>query len=263
MQECVAFFIKLNQMKNLIEKMPLIWNVTCGVSTLVSLGLLVFGDKNAVIIGLSVFCIALLAIVFFIVKGIRDFTKNMNEEDHIRIYTDIKYCTEDSNSIEYEVYKTVQSKKYILDGIVHKYKWSGNQKPVITSKLQTITSKKEFADPDEYDEVFLKFDTPLFYNDVGVIHFNCEINDSDHSSDTFVACKITSYSELLHFRIILKYKPKGYNKPAYLYRRKLIVKTQPVEERLEPIPFDNSSKSYEYIKERPDIGYCYILRWER
>ena len=42
-------------MKGFKNKMSWIWNTLCGVSSVVSLGLLIFGNEHAVIIALSVF----------------------------------------------------------------------------------------------------------------------------------------------------------------------------------------------------------------
>lgn len=251
-------------MKNIVKNIPLFWNIVCGASSLVSLGLLIFGSKNAVIIALSFFSLSLLILLIVLIRAINSYLKIGKDVSHIRIYTDIKYETNDGYNIDYNTYRIIQSKCVLLQKIDHGFKWSGSKTPKISSSLQELCGINSKGDKDdEYDEAYLKFQTPLLYNETAVVHFRAEMDDSDEKSDTMISYKVSSYSELIHFRVILKNKGNNYMQKAKVYTRKIGSDTLSKEKNIETIPFDQNTKSYEYIKERPEIGYFYILRWER
>lgn len=251
-------------MKNITKNIPLFWNVICGLSSLISLGLLIFGNKNAIIIALSFFCISLLIVLVVIIRAINNYLKIGKESEYIRIYTDIKYETEDGYHINYDTYRIIQSKCIMLQKINHGFKWSGTKSAEISSKLQDYCGTREGIDKDiEYDTAILKFTVPLLYNETGVVHFNAKMDDSDEKSDTMVSYKASYYSELIHFRVILKHKGNDYNKKAIVYMKKIDCNVIAKEKEIATIPFDHNTKSFEYIKERPEVGYFYILKWER
>lgn len=262
----IAFIIynKKENMKNIVKNIPLFWNIVCGLSSILSLGLLIFGDNNAIIIALSFFCVSLLTLLIVLIRAINSYLRTGKDSDHIRIYTDIKYETNDGYKINYDTYRIIQSKCVLLQKIDHGFKWSGTKGAKISSKLQQFSGVKQVGDKDaEYDTATLLFEPPLLYNETGVVHFNAELDDSDERSDTMVSYKVSSYSELIHFRVILKHKSADYNKKAVVFRKKINNNVLCKEVEMETIPFDHKTKSFEYIKERPEVGYFYILRWER
>ena len=78
-----------------------------------------------------------------------------------------------------------------------------------------------------------------------------------------ISYKVSSYAEFIHFRVILKYKSDDCKEKAKVYKKKINSNTICREIEIATIPFDNKTKSYEFLQERPDIGYFYILRWDR
>lgn len=249
-------------MKNITKRIPFFWNMVCGVATLLSLGLAIWGNSHAVIIVLSFFCVSLLVLLIVLLKAINSYLKSSRDSDYIRIYTDVKYETTDGYHIDYSNYRIVQSKCILLQKIEHGFKWSGTQRPKISSDLQDVLGVNMGKD-NEYDTVTLGFQSPLLYNETAVVHFRAEIDDSDEKSEPMISYKVSTYSELIHFRVVLKHKGNDYNKKAKVFIRPINSSTMCREKEIATIIFDKNTKSYEYIKERPDIGYFYILRWER
>lgn len=249
-------------MKRLNKNLSLIWNAICGISSVVSLGFLIFGDKNAVVIALSVFVFCLLTLLFVLVRAINTYFRTTSDADHDRIYTDIRYETSDGYNIDYDIYRIIQSKVPLLHQINHGFKWSGTKSPKITSDLQELSFIQKGALEDDFDIACLKFNQPLKYNETAVVHFRAELDDSDEKSDTMISYKVSSFSELIHFRVILRYKGDDYRATAKVYMRRIGAPVNKLKE-IDTIPFDHQTKSFEFLKERPEIGYLYILKWER
>ena len=249
-------------MKRLNRNLSFIWNAACGISSLVSLGFLIFGDKNAVIIALSVFVLCLLVLLCALVKAINTYFRATSDADHDRIYTDIRYETSDGYNIDYNIYRIIQSKVPLLHQINHGFKWSGTKSPKVTSDLQELSFIQKGAMEDDFDTACLKFEQPLRYNETAVVHFRAELDDSDEKSETMISYKVSSFSELIHFRVILRHKGEDYREKAKVYMKRIGASVNKLKE-IDTIPFDTQTKSYEFLKERPEIGYLYILKWER
>ncbi len=81
-------------------------------------------------------------------------------------------------------------------------------------------------------------------------------------SDTYVSNRIIQEVDIIHYRIILKYKPENYDVNAVLEKRK-INSINSNFEKVEEIGFDNITKSYEYHLLKPDLGFIYRIIWER
>lgn len=259
----MLFFIDKcrNTMKQLPKNIPFIWNILCGVSSLLSLGLLIFGDKNAVIVALTFFCLSLISINILIVKAVSEYLKIGRSAESDIISIDIKYETSDGYNIDYNVYKVIQSKSILLKELKHGFKWTGSKEPKISSNLQECINTKHNIDDDSFNFACLNLKTPLYYNQTALLHFRAEMNDSDQRSETMISCKVSSFIEIIKFRVILKHI--NYDSKAKLYKRKINSLTLNKEKEIATIPFDINTKTYEYIQERPEIGFFYILRWER
>ena len=61
----------------------------------------------------------------------------------------------------------------------------------------------------------------------------------------------------------LNISPMTVKRKQRFIRKKINSNTICREIEIATIPFDNKTKSYEFLQERPDIGYFYILRWDR
>lgn len=88
-------------MKNITKKIPFLWNVICGIATLLSLGFLIWGNSHAIIIVLSFLCVSLFVLLVVLLRAINSYLKSSRDSDHIRIYTDVKYETTDGYHIDY------------------------------------------------------------------------------------------------------------------------------------------------------------------
>lgn len=234
------------------------------LASLASLGglLVIFlQDKDAIFFALLFFCLMLFifttALVYTLFKIIGQNTHPFESKS-----TFVKYETFDGKQINFEIYKSIQSKKTILTEYSFNFKWSGSVLPQISSDLQQVISVLDINDPTQYDKAILKFSKPIYYNGNEVIHFKANLNDFDKSSDTNVSNRITQEVDIIHYRIILKYKPINYDENAIL-ERKLINAIESKFEKLAEISFDSTTKSYEYHLLKPTLGYIYRIRWNR
>lgn len=251
-------------MKKLIKNIPLLWNILCGISSLLSLGLLIFGDKDAVIIALSFFCFSLLVVLVSILYAVNSYLKQGKEKDYKRIASYIKYDALDKTHIDYDVFRVVQAKCVLLTKIIHGYKWSGSVAPEIDSRYQKIANIRITGetDDDKMNTVDLCLKEPLLYNETTVVHFNARMDDSDHTAEPFVSYKATE-CESVFFRVILRYKNNHFAEPATVYKRKINASTINVDKVIATVPFDKVSRSYEYNLPNPEVGYFYKIVWEK
>ncbi|WP_370425287.1 hypothetical protein [Tenacibaculum dicentrarchi] len=154
----------------------------------------------------------------------------------------------------------MQCKRPILSDYDYNFKWSGTHLPVITSNLQEVTNVVDDNNPSHYDKAVLKFKRPLTFNESCVIHFKSQLDDTDKQSDTHVSNRILRPVDVIHYRIILKYKDSNTN--AILERKKNDAVSQNFE-KIREIAFDLDSKSYEHHLLNPELGYIYRIRWDR
>ena len=68
---------------------------------------------------------------------------------------------------------------------------------------------------------------------------------------------------MMLFRIMLSYKPDGYNKSAIFERKKIDTEIDGEYEYLESVEFNEGNKLYSFCKINPEPGYIYRLRWEK
>jgi len=231
------------------------------LASLIGLLTVFIRDKDAVIVALIFFCTMLL--IFTVGLLITLFKiANINNKEFDSQSTFVKYDTIDGKKITYEVYKLIQSTKPVMNNVPYNFKWSGTHLPKITSDLQKVTNVIDDQDPSKYDRAILRLNKPLYYNQSQVLHFKAELDDTDQKSDTFVSSRITREIDIIHYRIILKYKPHGYNVNAIL-ERKAINSIRGNYEKILEISFDSHTKSYEYHLLKPDLNYVYRIRWIR
>lgn len=231
------------------------------LASIVGLFLVFINNKYAVVVALLFFCIMLLIFTISLLYTLFKIT-GLNSNDFESKSTFVKYETTDCKSITFEIYKLIQSKKTILSDYSFNFKWSGSIMPTVSSDLQDVTNVMDLQDPTQYDKAILKFKKPVYYNDNQVIHFKALLNDTDKQSNTYVSNRITQEVDIIHYRIILKYKPVNYDNNAILEKRKIAAIDSKFE-KVQEIGFDTVTKSYEYHLLKPDLGFIYRIVWER
>lgn len=177
--------------------------------------------------------------------------------------TFVKYEASSKTEINYEVYKLIQSKEPIVIEHEYPFKWSGTHLPKISSNLQEVVNVLDEKNINKYDKAILKFKKPIYFNDDCIIHFKAEINDSDDRGLPYVQNRIKQDVDIIHYRVILKYKNISFKKNAILERQLLDTKVPEKFEKLVDVSFDVKTKSYEYHLLNPEVGYLYRLSWEK
>jgi len=222
-----------------------------------------FDDNESIlIIALIYFCFVLSLFTGYMMYALSKILSVRNEDDHVNRSTNILYEAIEVHKINYEVHKLIQAKRPILSEFEFQFGWTGSEFPKISSDIQVIGPIVEENDSAKSDKAILKFKKPLFYNETHVIHFKAEMNDADLKSLPLVANNVTRPIDLIHFRIVLRYKKPDFNGCATLTRRKI----GSVREEFEPmksIAFDKETKSFETRLLNPEVNYQYRISWDR
>ena len=236
--------------------------VFASLASIFGVALFFIKEKWAIFFALAFFCLMLLAftasLIYALFKIINTRTHKYESKS-----TFVKYEATTKNKIEYEVYKLIQSKEPISTEHEYPFKWSGTHLPKITSNLQSVRNVVDEKDFAKYDKAVLKFQRPIYFNEDCIIHFKAEINDSDNKGLPYVQNRIKQDVDIIHYRVILKYKSNRYNKNAILERQELDTKVADKFEKITDVYFDKATKSYEYHLLNPQIGYLYRLSWEK
>lgn len=242
------------------------WAVILGaigsIASIAGLFLFCFSSTISIIIALSYFCVCLTIILTAILFILFSFIKGSHKFPYEKISAFTKYETSDGVHITNETYRVIQVKRILLTEVEQNFKWTGSKRPEITSGLQT-TSPPVFNDKNTYDKVTLKLKKPMMFNETGVLHFHARMDDVDGVAEPFLSFRVDMPINIIHYTIILKYKPDNYDIPAKLLRMKIDSDLSPRYETMLSIPFDNDSKSYEYHLISPEVGYFYRIEWEK
>lgn len=233
------------------------------VCSIVSLGLMFIGDKNSVIIALTTLVFGLMVIVVRILVGINRIIHVDSAEDYKRISS--LYVYESANGVNstFEVFRTIQCKRMFLSSIPYNFKWTGSIIPKISSLAQEISPLVQSNSKNEWDTLLIKFPSPLRYNQCAVVNVKTENDDSDGTAKPWISSRLDSPIEMMSYRVLLSYKPDGYNKPAYFERKKIDTQIDGDYEHVDSVPFNSNHKSYIYTVVNPEAGYIYRLRWEK
>lgn len=62
-------------MKKIKLNLSRVWNIVCGLSSIVSIFVLIFGNKDAIIFALIYFCVSLSIILYVLIRAIFKYTK--------------------------------------------------------------------------------------------------------------------------------------------------------------------------------------------
>lgn len=247
-------------MKYFISNASTWFNITSGLASITGLVILAFSDQTNAIIALCLLCLCLIILLICIVRSLSSFIKQENENDHLKVSVFTKYEAIDNTHSIFETYRVVQSKRTVLSEIRQNFKWSGTRLPQVSSKFQEV--KSVIQNETDYDYAILKFKRPLLYNETGVVHFRAETDDFDNKAKPYLDHRVDSYINIIHYRIILKYKD-NYNKPAKILRKPTKSILSADYEEIGSIQFDEKSKSYEYYLIDPEPGYFYRILWEK
>lgn len=245
---------------SILEKPLLLLSSVCSI---ISVLILCFSDKNAIIIALIFFCLALLILLCTIVRVLNRFLEKDSKNNHNCFSSFINYRTDDGENIVFESYKLIQVKCSILQYFDLGFKWSGNNKPKISSDLQEVVTTRYTNNTTEYDTAKLKLKSPILYNQTTVIHFRSEMNDASHVSEPKVEISVQYPIEFINIVVSLGYKPSVYNKTAKVERRIKHADTPQKYETIDSVPFDCIHRQYSYRLINPEPGFYYRLIWER
>lgn len=232
----------------------------CSIAGLV---LLFVNNKTACIIALAVFCVGLIVLVYGILKAINKLVLDNSDKEYRSISSFYVYQSNDGQKSTFEVYRLIQCKRLFLTGIPYNFKWSGTRQPVLTSNAQTIENVHHNEDKNKWDGACIKFRRPLRYNECTVVNVKTENDDFDGAAKPWISCNLEAPIEMMLFRVMLSYKPDGYNVPAIFERKKVDTEIDGEYEYLESVEFNAGNKLYSFCKITPEPGYIYRLRWEK
>lgn len=205
-----------------------------------------------------VFLLLLLVLIFY---GIHKFMTTHNENGHIVKSAFSTYISYDGKKIEYESFFHIQCKKLWMDKYNWRYNWTGNDTPVVESKIQKVVESIVAKDKYNFATAVLKFNKPIVYNETLPVHFSSIMNDEDCVSKTHLLLRVTNPTDIVSFKAILPYKERASN--AILERKKIDALVDTDFELIKYIPFNTETKSYSSELVSPEIGYFYRMRWER
>lgn len=232
------------------------------IASIVGLALIGINDPYRSNIALSLVCLFLFLTFLKTLSILNSFLRQDFPSGYITDSSFVRYITRDGNIIEYEIYKYIQCKKLILDEHKYGYCWSGTQAPEIRSDLQKLDRITKSTD-GTYDSAYLKFSSPLKYNDCETIHVHMKLDDSDKRSIPYLESRITSPMKLLRWRVELHHKNNDYKGAARFLKKKIAHNFNHPYEVIKTIPFDLQAKAFDVCIPRPDIGYYYRLEWDK
>lgn len=241
----------------------LFWfNGIAGISSIVGVLLAIFNDRISAYIAVISFVLFLISIIILLWYWIFHVVHQEFPQEYIRLSVFSSYETSDGINGIYERYRTIQSKCLALSGIDFQFKWTGTKAPIISSNLQTVVGTPIDGGKD-YDKIRLAFKNTLLFNETAIIHFRAEVEDIDQRAIPMDCYKVETPIPLIHYRITLKHKPDNYCVPARLQRCLIKSSVRTDFEDIKTVPFDASTKSYQYDLINPEVGYFYRIIWER
>lgn len=231
--------------------------------TIIGFVLLFVSNKTACLVALLVFCIGLIVIIYGILRAINKLILDNSDKEYRSISSFYVYQSNDRRKSTFEVFRLIQCKRLFLTEIPYKFKWSGTKQPDLTSNAQIIENVHHNTDKNKWDGARIKFGRPLRYNECAVINVKTDNDDFDDTAKPWISCNLDTPIEMMLFRIMLSYKPNGYNKSAVFERKKIDMEIDGDYEYLESVEFNMGNKLYTFCKTNPEPGYIYRLRWEK
>lgn len=225
--------------------------------------LLFIHNKTACIIALVVFCIGLIVLIYGILKAINKLILDNSDREYRGISSFYVYQSNNGRKSTFEVYRLIQCKRLFLTEIPYKFKWTGTKLPKLTSNAQVIENIQHIEDKNKWDGARIKFGRPLRYNECTVVNVKIDNDDFDGAAKPWISCCLEKPLEMMLFRVMLSYKPNGYDVPAIFERKKIDTEIDGEYEYIESVEFNTGNKLYSFCKPNPEPGYIYRLRWEK
>ena len=248
-------------MRFIRTKLISVFHWIAGFASIIGVFLFIFSDSTNAIIALSFLFLSITIILAIVIHAITSFIRKENEADHIKSSVFTTFETINDTQSIFETYRVIQSKRLILSEIDQNFKWTGSKPPSISSKLQHV--KRTIENNEDYDKAILVFPKPLLYNEMGVTHFRAELDDLDKAAKPHLDYRVDSLISIIHYRVILKHKPKDFNAPAKILRKPINSKNPVDYKAIGSVDFDQKSMSYTYHLTNPTVGYYYRLEWEK
>ena len=232
------------------------------IASLASIAGLIIAILNktyAVFIALGILILFLSIVLLKFFSVVNRFLLQKTENGFHKFANYVRYSTNDGKHISYVLQKYIQAKVLMINEHVHKFHWSGTCEPIITSSLQEFVAFNR-TPKGEYDEVILRFKTPLTYNDFAIVHIKMELDDSDNKSEPYCEQAVKEPLQLLDFRIELRHLEQ--NPDAKILKKKLGAPFSEYE-ILGYVKFDINSRCYEHSEFNPHVGYSYRIEWNK
>jgi hypothetical protein len=219
-------------------------------------------EKDKAIIGLIVFCVFLLGLLFIIVYVLLKLIDKSNAKGYSKKSTNFRYETADGVNLTYSTHRVIQCRTLFLDQIDYEFKWKGNLRPLaITSSLHKVGPALYHTDDNKFDTVPLIFKQGISYKELALIHVVFQLSDPEKTAPPHIGVAIDEPIEYINFRIVLKQKSSRYNKAAKLVSKKIGTPSADLKP-ITTIPFDSVTKTYEYDLIEPKVGHYYRIVWE-
>lgn len=178
------------------------------------------------------------------------------------ISTTTTLSTLDGSALVYEVFKHVQIKRSFLADVTHSFTWSGTERPVVSSDLQTV--RETLSQANGNTSVMLGFDRIKRYDDVAVIHFRMKASDADKKSNPVLGVKVADELQVIDLTVQLLHASSSYQGSADFERFPIgVAATAANTQPLKTIAFNTQLKKFEITYPNPAPGYVYQLRWTR
>lgn len=236
-------------------------NLASAIITITVFFLGFLSNENYLFYALITFIIFLLSLLALVLYGIHKFISTHHENGHIVKSAFSTYISLDGKRISYDSFLHIQCKKIWMEKYDWKYNWTGEDIPVIKSKIQKIDRLIDAKDQYKFATAILKFSKPILYNETIPVHFSSIMNDDRCVSKTHLLQRVTNPTDIVSFKAILPYKKSATN--AILERKKINSTVDNEYELIDYISFNAETKSYSTELVSPEIGYFYRLRWER
>ncbi|AGW92097.1 hypothetical protein N234_18850 [Ralstonia pickettii DTP0602] len=243
------------------------WQVVSNVGALLGiLGVSItnfISDENKAWISLGVITILMVIVGWRVWKVTDHYVKQHYPKGYVPLSASARWTTSDGQNITYELTRHIQIKTARMRSFEQRFCWTGTKLPVVKSDLHTASSITDV--PNENLKKFkLTFPQTRIFNDVEIVQFQMQIDDSDEAAETQVTQMVEDPMRLIDFRVELLHMNGRYQgQKATVSRIALDRSINAKDEVLDSIAFDPSTKSFSHKILNPEPGYAYKLAWPR
>lgn len=238
-----------------------IFSIVAGLASIGGLFIALFADKDKAIIALCTVVIALLAILSYVFYLGCKLIQRENPNAYLKLSLFCTFEQIDETHSKFDGYRLIQSKRPILKQVSWGFHWSGSKLPQVSSSLQICDGKINVHN-NSYDDVILRLNKPLLFNETAVLHFHADMDDIDHTALPHLDIKVDSPISLAYYRVVLNNGVESMSNAKFM--RMPIDSNRPLDyEVLDTVAFDSGTRSYQHILTNPEVGYYYRLAWEK